>query len=685
MSPLPTNSNLMTINGDSPINNLREDRFSRTSLVEHVAKAIQKKCESEHDSLCIGIYGRWGEGKTSFVNMLKSLLLADRTTDNVYIANFNPWIINDEQGLIKEFFKTIASNTDDKLKGFIAKYGGIITYSSQLVGNLIVPGFGTALKTHLKELEGYILKATATSLEDQKKRISNKLIESNEHLLVFIDDVDRLDSDEMHAIFRLVRQVADFKNTIYVLSLDEERVSKSIGKYYGSEGECDGRQFLEKIVQIPIVLPQIQKNILRLSLRQVLIDVFSSCGLEGVLEAEELLDKIAPLFETEREIIRYKNQLQFFLPAVYTEVNYSDYCILEAIKTFNHKAYNLIKENKPVMVKDLPTVYEAKEKTADFAKIIEEEYSKLIKQVVELFSLSKQEAVKTIMTYYLSGSSNNKEEHTRTKRLCSPRYFDRYFLQSAPNEIISDRLADTLSCNDVSEIQDWIQNCFMYKDTEVAKALFCMADRKALDSYRLSNLCIAITSSSIADREFFPGIAKDMSMKILPLLLDDDYRHTIDAIFRNASPRASMILLGYMTETEREQIDKESVLLLVGRLKEISFLEAFKYPLFINEPFFRMWKLSDREDFKKYVANAFEDPHFDCNKFVSEYLPKDKDKAKPKLGDLYSLVGLFGVTLKGLINRVPISNMPETYKYFVSNYGALLSQLQDDNDFDILN
>ena len=675
----------MNIHGDSPINNLREDRFGRASLVEHVAKAIQKKCESEHDSLCIGIYGKWGEGKTSFVNMLKNRLLADGGKDNIYLANFNPWIINDERGLIKDFFKVIAGNVDEKIKGFIAKYGGIITYSSQFVGNLIVPGFGTALKTHLKELEGYILKAADTSLEDQKKLISDKLIDANEHLLVFIDDIDRLDSDEMHAVFRLVRQVADFKNTIYVLSLDEERVSKSIGKYYGDEGEYDGRQFLEKIVQIPIVLPQIQKNIMRLSLRNVLIEVFNSCGLEGVLEAEEMLDKIAPLFETEREIIRYKNQLQFFFPTVYTEVNYSDYCILEAIKIFNHKAYNLIKENKSYMMMGLPLTYEQDDKAADVTKIVKEEYSKLVKCIVGLFPPSKQEAIKTIMTYYLPAISNNKDEDTRTKRLCSPRYFDRYFLQSSPNEVIADKLADSLTCNNISEVHDWIKGCFMYKDTEVAQALFCMAARKSLDSYRLSNICIGLCMSSISEGKSFASIAKDMTRNQLALLPDDDYRRTIDTIFRESSPRVGMILLGYMVENDRKRIDRITFLSLADRLRDISPLEAFKYPLFINEPFFRMWKFHDREGFKNYIVNAFEDPHFDYYRFFADYLPKDKDKPKPKLGDLYGLVGLFGVTLKVLINRIQISTMPETYKYFVSNYETLLRQLQEDADFDVLN
>ena len=222
MTTVPESINIHT---DSPINDLREDKFGRASLVELLAKSIQTKCESEHNSLCIGIYGKWGEGKTSFVNMLKQKIKLDNPTMSKAIVDFNPWIINEEKGLIKDFFKTIAGNAEGKLKEFIAKYGGIIAYSAQIVGNVVAPGLGASFKKHVKELNKYILKASETSIAQQKEDISKELVGSNKHLIVFIDDIDRLDCDEIHAVFRLVRQVADFKNTIYVLSLDEERVA----------------------------------------------------------------------------------------------------------------------------------------------------------------------------------------------------------------------------------------------------------------------------------------------------------------------------------------------------------------------------------------------------------------------------------------------------------------------------
>ena len=681
MSSQTTDTKIMNIHGDFPINNIREDRFGRTSLADHVVKAIQKKCESEHDSLCLGIYGKWGEGKTSFVNMLKNLLLADGEKDNIYLANFNPWIINDEQGLIKDFFKTIAVDAEGKLKEFIAEYGGIIAYSSQILGNFIAPGLGNAFKKHIKEFKDFILDKEDKSIAEQKNEISRELVKSQKHLLVFIDDIDRLDSDEMHAVFRLVRQVADFKNTIYVLSLDEERVSKSIGKYYGDEGEYDGRQFLEKIVQIPIVLPQIQKNILRLSLRNVLIEVFNSCGLEGVLEAEEILDKIAPLFETEREIVRYKNQLQFFFPTVYTEVNYSDYCILEAIKTFNHKAYNLIKENKPYMMKDLPMTYEQNDQTTDIARIVKEEYSKFVKRIVGLFPPSKQEAIKTIMKYYLPAVSNNKNEDTRAKRLCSPRYFDRYFLQSSPNEMISDKLADTLSCNDVSEIQYWIQGRFLYKDTEVAQALFCMADRKLLNSRKKANLCIALSKSGIVERKDFAVIADKMSKTLLPSLYDEDLTQVINVVFSEAQFDFSMVVFGSITD--RDRIDVSSFIKLKDRLVSLLPHELFRYSRNIYEPFCKMWRRYDVKEFIERTKLAFEYQDFDCIRFLNEYLLSVN--SEDLTNELDNMVRIFGVTLYELKSKISnIQNHKYNTRFFERNFEISLDLIRRGSDYDEL-
>lgn len=658
----------INIHTDSPIKDLHEDKFGRATLVELLAKSIKNKCESEHESLCIGIYGKWGEGKTSFVNMLKQKIKLDNPTLSKAVVDFNPWIINEEKGLIKDFFKTIAGNAEGKLKEFIAKYGGFIAYSAQIVGNVVAPGLGVSFKKHVKELNKYILKASEISIEQQKEDISKELVGSNKHLIVFIDDIDRLDCDEMHAVFRLVRQVANFKNTIYVLSLDEERVAKSIGKYFGEGCESDGRLFLEKIIQIPIVLPQIQGNVLKRLLREELEQVFDSCGLSGVLEVPDIVEKIYPLFETYREIIRYKNQLQFFFPLVHTEVNHSDYCILEAIKTLNPKAYNLIRDNKPYMLMNLPMTYVPKDTSRDKRALVQKEYADLKERVAELFPLSKQEAVRAIMTYYLQETAND-EKKVRLKRLCSEIYFDRYFLQSTPNNFIKDADLDSFNASSVDSIKDWIRSkeCF-YTDAEIARALFCRFNRDPLKDIIRNNICIAISLSLLAQRDSFAAIASEMTKILLASQNDEHFIRPINEIFSKANLDFALVVLGTLSNKDIERIDSSAFESLKDRLWEKSQLEIGSYPQFIQEPFFKLWKKLDKVGFMSGIQAIFKHPKFNANKFLDQYLASEDNQTL--VNDIEKIVQLFGSSLVYVIDKLDFS--VNKFKIFVHNFDKLL-------------
>jgi predicted KAP-like P-loop ATPase len=70
-----------------------------------------------------------------------------------------------------------------------------------------------------------------------------------------MDDIDRLDKEEIQAIFRLVKLTADFPNTVYILSCDIERVAEALAERYGSKDA--GKSFLEKIIQLSLPLPSL--------------------------------------------------------------------------------------------------------------------------------------------------------------------------------------------------------------------------------------------------------------------------------------------------------------------------------------------------------------------------------------------------------------------------------------------
>ena len=67
---------------------------------------------------------------------------------------------------------------------------------------------------------------------------------------MIIDDLDRLSSSAVRSVFQLVAAEADFPGVNYILMYDLNNVIKALKEVQG----CDGEQYLEKIVQVPIEL-----------------------------------------------------------------------------------------------------------------------------------------------------------------------------------------------------------------------------------------------------------------------------------------------------------------------------------------------------------------------------------------------------------------------------------------------
>ncbi len=97
--------------------------------------------------------------------------------------------------------------------------------------------------------------------------------------LIFIDDIDRLDDNEIYTLFKLVKLNANFENFIFILNFDEEQVAKALMKRSGKEVE-DGKKYLEKIINIPIHLPKIKINLLERLFRNQLAIVLQNLDIK---------------------------------------------------------------------------------------------------------------------------------------------------------------------------------------------------------------------------------------------------------------------------------------------------------------------------------------------------------------------------------------------------------------------
>ncbi len=192
----------INIQTDKPASLQSEDCFQRYEFSKRIASIVG--APKIDKSLIVGLYGKWGEGKTTVMNFIQQEL-----PEETIIVNFNPWLFSDEQHVLKSFFVSITEalgandkTLKEKIGGLFSDYGGAIGAVTQFVG------FST------EGIEKLGNKLREVSIEQLKKRVDDLIIQSGQNIVVFVDDIDRLDIQEIQYIFKLVKLVGDFNYTI---------------------------------------------------------------------------------------------------------------------------------------------------------------------------------------------------------------------------------------------------------------------------------------------------------------------------------------------------------------------------------------------------------------------------------------------------------------------------------------
>lgn len=431
---------------DTPISDQSKDRFQRYSFSKRIAETISQRKTA--DSIVIGIYGDWGEGKTSVLNFIEENLLKD---PDIIVCKFNPWRFKDETQLLVGFFNLLATQLKKSIKTKGEKIGELISDYA----DVIIPSFSFLeglIGTNPGEIAKKIAeKYSSVDVEEQKKRIEKILDEEKKRVVIFVDDIDRLDKKEIQTVFKLVKLTGDFSFTSYILAFDEKMVAKAIGEIYEDGGEQAGRNFLEKIIQVPLRLPLAQKEALKKFCFEQVDNAIKSNNID-LSEAQartfvnEFTSNILSRLSTPRVAVRYGNALSFALPLLDKEVNTVDLMLIEAVKVFYPELYTFIRSNPEYFVKSYSNIHvisydnskeerkkKCKEEIGRISKHYSEKEENAIRDLlVELFPILNE-----VYHNYAHGEHNYKKWYEE-KRIGSPQYFQRYFSYTVIEGEISD-------------------------------------------------------------------------------------------------------------------------------------------------------------------------------------------------------------------------------------------------------
>lgn len=471
----PNNINLKghTYFSDSPLEkpDPEVDKLRRYPFAKRVAESIVTLRDS--NSIVIGVYGAWGEGKTTTLKFIE-YRLAELNRDGASVIHFwfNPWRFQDESNLLLSFFQTFAealekppSSIKDKLlrklrkhKDPILKYLKILSFMSIPIGPIQVSTQG---------LE-QVLEGTRSSIELEKlrKKIEEQLCDAGVRIVIFMDDIDRLDTTEIQMLFRLVKLTANFPYTVYVLAFDEEMVAKALETAYpeieptSAGGRSPGHAFLEKIVQAPLQLPQASRLSLLLlymdRIKKVLSDVkVDMTDTEWNEFQTNFLEGLFVSIKTLRMFTRYINTLAFALPLLKNEVNPTDLMLIEGIRVFYPTLYSMIKNNSNVFLGTLLDAEfhdeEAKTRTKNY-------WRKIIEDVLETYAREQQISGRNLLLTLFPRlasilgtrgfySAQEKQQWIKEKKVATKEYFERYFVYTIPLFDISDKEIDEFILN----------------------------------------------------------------------------------------------------------------------------------------------------------------------------------------------------------------------------------------------
>lgn len=428
---------------DKPASVKSEDNFQRYEFAKRIASIVSTPKIDK--SLIVGLYGRWGEGKTTVMNFIREELPSDTV-----VVNFNPWLFSDEQHLLKSFFSSITDalgasdkTNKEKIGALLSDYGGAIGTITQFVG----------VKTDGLEKLGNKLKNTSS--EQLKKRIDDLIIDSGKNIVVFVDDIDRLDIQEIQYVFKLVKLVGDFPRTAYILSFDDEMVSAALAPKYGGNSKVSGYNFLEKIIQVPLKIPIASKKAMSKYTITLLNKVLENWSIqlsehENNSFIEAFNSAFLPFMDTPRLGIRYANTLSFSLPLLKGEANTGDLIIIEGVKIFYPELYDFIRTNGYLFLERTDKHY------SEFgrAQHKKDDIKRHISSVIQIYNEDKQKVIVGLLqllfpqlkSIYSNTTYPDKSytQWTKEKKICSNRYFERYFSYTVQEGVIPDNYFDQL-------------------------------------------------------------------------------------------------------------------------------------------------------------------------------------------------------------------------------------------------
>ena len=281
----------------------------------------------------IGVYGDWGSGKSSLMQMVEEKIMAEHKKDACCIR-FNGWLFEGYEDAKTAFCgsildalrteKTIPAQVKTRITKLLKKVdgkkilmkGGSVALDILLTGGLgfitylTIDAITNALKDKLSNANAddikNVLKDVLTENKNQSTSNRNdikvfqeefkKILDESkiEHLVIFVDELDRCTPDTILDIFAAMRLFLFVEKTSFIIGADSRLVDYAIKSRYkniaGNELDIS-KEYLEKLIQYPVTIPKLDE----LELERYLTCLLLETDIDNIAECFKSNDIYEPI------------------------------------------------------------------------------------------------------------------------------------------------------------------------------------------------------------------------------------------------------------------------------------------------------------------------------------------------------------------------------------------------------
>lgn len=311
---------------DDPIRTWGEDALGRVSLVESMSVKLMIS-----KSPVLALFGEFGSGKTSILNLLRSHL-----EDKAIVVSFSTWLPGSQETLIAYLLSDIANECQ---RQYVVPG---LRKSAQRLARVLAQNV-PVLKSYLELLPAATQKEDIASMNAALARLPKRVI-------VLLDELDRMEKDELVTLLKVIRGTSSLPNLSFVCAGERKTMVEMVRDGFNDKSNT----YFEKFFPASIPIPKIPPTVLRKVGTQRLVATFirrnwleNESEVEGFRKQIDAMwsELIAPFCRTLRAIGSLANDVEAAAVRLKHEVHPVDMTLIELLRRFKPDIYEIVGRN----------------------------------------------------------------------------------------------------------------------------------------------------------------------------------------------------------------------------------------------------------------------------------------------------------------------------------------------------